>query len=115
MGFINILLLILPKHDAFCKPEFLLIAAAIAELLGILVGIACRMGGIFPEHLSIVKTVGAALVVAAGFYVILRRHENCFFAGSLLIVLVSGVLVNPNPPGSNLSSAGFFNKRDQNN
>lgn len=92
VGFINILLLIrsMTLLQARISPW---IAAAIAVLLGILVGIACMRN--FPEYLSIVKTVGAALVIAAGFYVILRRHEKLFLCGSLLIVLVSGVLVNP--------------------
>ena len=40
------------------------------------------------EYLSIVKTVGAAVVVAAGFYVILRRHEKLFLCGSLLLSLI---------------------------
>ncbi len=99
VGVINILLLV--RSMALLRTRIpLWVAAVLAVILGAFVGIGCVRN--FPDYLSLVKAIGVTLVVIVGFYVIFRRHEKLFLCGSLLIVLVSGVLVNPIRQGTAL-------------
>lgn len=99
VGVINILLLV--RGMALLKTRISpLLAGILALVLGVLIGLACQRN--FPAYLSVLKTVCVTSVVVIGFYVIFRRHGKLFLCGSFLIVLVSGVLVNPVRQGAAL-------------
>ena len=99
IGIINIFLLM--RGMALLKTRISPLWATVIVLgLGVLIGLGCQNN--FPEYLSLVKAVCVTFVVVIGFYVIFRRHEKLFLCGSLLIVLMSGVLVNPVRQGTAL-------------